>query len=72
MKSMPSALAITRSSGVVMKPRTRSALAADVRGGHLDHRDVAAGVLADRERADRLQARDQDHQVHDDGQGRAV
>ena len=26
-KSMPSALAITRSSGVVMKPRTRSALA---------------------------------------------
>src|SRR4029077_6391163 len=27
MKSMPSALAITRSSGVVMKPRTRSAFA---------------------------------------------
>jgi hypothetical protein len=26
-KSMPSALAITRSSGVEMKPRTRSALA---------------------------------------------
>ncbi len=26
-KSMPSAEAITRSSGVVMKPRTRSALA---------------------------------------------
>ena len=67
---MPSALAITRSSGVVMKPRTRSALAPDVGGRHADDRDVAARVLAHAQRADRLEPRDQDDEVDDDRQHR--
>src|SRR4029079_376417 len=79
---MPSALAITRSSGVVMNPRTRSALAPtyavetlttamSLRGDRRSRDgDVAARVLADAERADRLQPRDQDHEVDDDGEDR--
>src|SRR4029078_8983159 len=41
---------------------------ADVGGRDADDGDVAARVLADAERADRLQAGDQDHQVDDDGE----
>src|SRR5207245_5565630 len=41
---------------------------ADVCGRHVEHRDVAAGVLPHRQRADRLQAGDQDDQVDHDRQ----
>src|SRR5881397_3767025 len=41
---------------------------AHVDGRDLDHRDVAARVLPHRERTDRLQAGDQDDEVHDHGE----
>src|SRR6266571_4922212 len=53
-KSMPSAHAI--------------GAGADVGGRDVDHRDVAARVLPHRQRADRLQAGDQDDEVDHDRQ----
>src|SRR5262249_24452160 len=44
----------------------------DVRRRDAHHRDVAARILADAERADRLQACDQDHQIDDDRENRAL
>ena len=43
---------------------------ADVRRRDADDRDVAARILADAERADRLQPGDEDHQIDDDRQDR--
>ena len=67
---MPSALAITRSRGVVMKPAHEVGAGPDVGGRHADDGDVAARVLAHAQRADRLEPGDQDHQVDDDGEDR--
>ena len=69
---MPSALAMTRSSGVVMNPRTRSAFAPTYTVETRDDRDVAARILPDAQRADRLQPGDQDHQVDDDREDRPL
>jgi hypothetical protein len=44
---------------------------ADVRGAHRDRRALELGVLSDVERADRLQPRDHDHEVDDDGEHRS-
>ena len=69
---MPSALAMTRSSGVVMNPRTRSALAPTYAVDTRTIGDVAARILAHAERANRLQAGDQDDQVDDDREDRPL
>ena len=45
---------------------------ADVHGRDPDDRDVAARILPDAQRADRLQAGDQDDQVDDDRQDRPL
>ena len=42
----------------------------NVHRGHADHRDVAARVLAHAQRTDRLQPRDEDDEVDDDGEDR--
>ncbi len=69
---MPSALAMTRSSGVVMKPRTRSALApvytVDTRTTAMSLRGYCR-TLSD---ADRLQTGDQDDQIDDDREDRPL
>ena len=39
---------------------------------HAHHRDVTARVLPDTQRADRLQTRDQDDQIDDDGEDRPL
>ena len=65
---MPSALAITRSSARRDEAAHEIGVRADVDRRNPDDRDVGARVLPDAERADRLEARDQDDQVDDDRQ----
>ena len=52
------------------EPAHEVGVRAHVDRGHTDHRDVAAWILPDAQRADRLQARDQDDQIDDDRENR--
>ena len=69
---MPSALAIDALERRRDEAAHQIGVGADVDGRHVDDRDVAARILPDAQRADRLQAGDQDHQVDDDREHRPL
>ena len=69
---MPSAAAIARSSGVVINPRTKFSIRADVDGRHRDRGDIAARILAHVKRLHRLQSSDENHEADDHRQYRAL
>src|SRR6185503_5513187 len=54
------------------EPAHQIRIGADVRGRHVDDRDVAARILPDAQDTNRLQPRDQNHEVDDDCEHRPL